>query len=107
MSVSRKLKKMFALLNRVQLQDPDEDDDEDRCSIVVSLMRIDRKRTPATEKPPIGFAIYKVKTHSRKIGFLKYGLPIFFNRFFFNNFWVGIIQIVTVCSLIKCVLLLF
>ncbi|CAH3140847.1 unnamed protein product [Porites lobata] len=45
---------------RIQLQDPDEDDDEDRCSIVVSLMRIDRKRTPATEKPPIGFAIYKV-----------------------------------------------
>ena len=77
MSVSRKLKKMFALLNRIQLQDPDEDDDEDRCSIVVSLMRIDRKRTPATEKPPIGFAIYKVKTHSRKIGFLKYGLLIF------------------------------
>ena len=76
-SVSRKLKKMFALLNRIQLQDPDEDDDEDRCSIVVSLMRIDRKRTPATEKPPIGFAIYKVKTHSRKIGFLKYGLLIF------------------------------
>jgi len=45
---------------RVQLQDPDEDDDEDRCSIVVSLMRIDRKRTPANERPPIGFAIYKV-----------------------------------------------
>ena len=61
-SVSRKLKKMFVLLNRIQLQDPDEDDDEDCCSIVVSLMRIDRKRTPATEKPPIGFAIYKVKT---------------------------------------------
>lgn len=45
---------------RIQLQDPDEDDDEDRCSIVVSLMRIDRKRTPANERPPIGFAIYKV-----------------------------------------------
>lgn len=96
---------MFALLNRIQLQDPDEGDDEDRCSIVVSLMRIDRKRTPATEKPPIGFAIYKVKTHSRKIGFLKYGLPIFLIDFFFNYFWLGIIQIVTMCSLIKFVLL--
>ena len=92
MSVSRKLKKMFALLNRVQLQDPDEDDDEDRCSIVVSLMRIDRKRTPATEKPPIGFAIYKVKTHSRKIGFSQMWFANFFNRFFFNYFWIGIIQ---------------
>lgn len=50
----------FILFNRIQLQDPDEDDDEDRCSIVVSLMRIDRKRTPANERPPIGFAIYKV-----------------------------------------------
>lgn len=79
---------MFALLNRIQLQDPDEGDDEDRCSIVVSLMRIDRKRTPATEKPPIGFAIYKVKTHSRKIGFLKYGLPIFLIDFFFQLFLV-------------------
>ncbi|XP_068730617.1 calpain-B-like isoform X1 [Montipora capricornis] len=45
---------------RIHLQDPDEDDDEDHCSIVVSLMRIDRKRTPANDKPPIGFAIYKV-----------------------------------------------
>lgn len=69
---------MFALLNRVQLQDPDEDDDEDRCSIVVSLMRIDRKRTPATEKPPIGFAIYKVsKLIVRKISLSKYGPSIF------------------------------
>ena len=50
----------FVSFLRVQLQDPDEDDDEDRCSIVVSLMRIDRKRSPAQDKPPIGFAIYKV-----------------------------------------------
>ena len=49
------------MFNRVQLQDPDEDDDEDRCSIVVSLMRIDRKRNPANEsRPSVGFAIYKV-----------------------------------------------
>ena len=69
---------MFVLLNRIQLQDPDEDDDEDRCSIVVSLIRIDRKRTPATEKPPIGFAIYKVtKLIVGKISLSKYGLPIF------------------------------
>ncbi|KAL9953560.1 hypothetical protein ACROYT_G040996 [Oculina patagonica] len=45
---------------RIELQDPDEDDDEDRCSIVGSLMRIDRKRTPANDRPPIGFAIYKI-----------------------------------------------
>ena len=77
---------MFVLSNRIQLQDPDEDDDEDRCSIVVSLMRIDRKRTPATENPPIGFAIYKVKTHSRKIDFLKYGLPIFLIDSFSTTF---------------------
>ena len=50
----------FVLFHRIQLQDPDEDDDENLCSIVVSLMRIDRKRTPANERPPIGFAIYKV-----------------------------------------------
>lgn len=69
---------MFVLLNRIQLQDSDEDDDEDRCSIVVSLIRIDRKRTPATEKPPIGFAIYKVtKLIVGKISLSKYGLPIF------------------------------
>ena len=48
------------LFRRIKLQDPDEDDDEDRCSILVSLMRINRKRTPANELPPIGFAIYKV-----------------------------------------------
>ena len=69
---------MFVLLNRIQLQDSDEDDDEDCCSIVVSLIRIDRKRTPATEKPPIGFAIYKVtKLIVGKISLSKYGLPIF------------------------------
>lgn len=69
---------MFVLLNRIQLQDSDEDDDEDRCSIVVSLIRIDRKRTPATEKPPIGFAIYKVtKLIVGKISLSKYDLPIF------------------------------
>ena len=45
---------------RIRLQDPDEDDDEHHCSIVISLMRTDRKRTPANDKPPIGFAIYKV-----------------------------------------------
>ncbi|XP_015749307.1 PREDICTED: calpain-B-like [Acropora digitifera] len=45
---------------RIRLQDPDEDDDEHRCSMVISLMRTDRKRTPANDKPPIGFAIYKV-----------------------------------------------
>ena len=51
---------LFDLFNRIHLEDPDEDDDEDRCSIVVSLMRVDRKRTPANERPPIGFAVYKV-----------------------------------------------
>lgn len=45
---------------RIHLEDPDEDDDDDLCSMVASLMRIDRKRTPANERPPIGFAIYKV-----------------------------------------------
>lgn len=45
---------------RIHLEDPDEDDDDDLCSLVASLMRIDRKRTPANERPPIGFAIYKV-----------------------------------------------
>lgn len=51
---------MLYSFDRIHLEDPDEDDDDDLCSMVASLMRIDRKRTPANERPPIGFAIYKV-----------------------------------------------
>ncbi|XP_020896807.1 calpain-B isoform X1 [Exaiptasia diaphana] len=43
---------------RVKLSDPDEDDENNYCSMVINLMRKDKKRL--RRDAPIGFAVYKV-----------------------------------------------
>ena len=50
---------------RVTLEDVDEDDDEDVCTLIVSLMQVGRRKLRrklgANANLTIGFAIYKVK----------------------------------------------
>ncbi|KAJ9599047.1 hypothetical protein L9F63_010504, partial [Diploptera punctata] len=48
---------------RITLKDPDEEDEEDKCSIIVALMQKNRRiqRTKGMDSLTIGFAIYKIK----------------------------------------------
>ncbi|XP_032221730.2 calpain-A isoform X2 [Nematostella vectensis] len=51
---------------RVCLKNPDDDDDE-LCTVIVSLMRVDRShRVKIPDRAPIGFAIYKAPSDMRK-----------------------------------------
>ena len=47
---------------RVTLEDPDDDDDQDKCQLVVGLLQKDRRKLKLLGKDnlTIGFAIYKV-----------------------------------------------
>lgn len=48
----------------ITLEDPDEDDEESLCTVIVALMQKNRRaqRKMGAECLTIGFAIYKVKT---------------------------------------------
>lgn len=48
---------------RITLTDPDEDDDENKCTVIVALMQKNRRaqRNMGVECLTIGFAIYHVR----------------------------------------------
>lgn len=50
---------------RFTLEDPDEDDDEENCTVVIALMQKNRRALQATWDSflSIGFSIYKVVIH--------------------------------------------
>lgn len=57
----------------VQLVDPDEDDDEDHCTMIVALMQKNRRKMRADDCP-ISFDVYKLASHDLAKPFLEDGL---------------------------------
>ena len=73
---------MLQILNysspfRVKLEDPDDDDDVDNCSIVIGLLQKGRRKQKQSgaQNLTIGFAVYKVNQSTlmrRSRGFLNF-----------------------------------
>lgn len=96
--IVNKVKKYLFYFFRVKLEEPDDDCEGNGCSIVIALMRKDKRRLQ--RDVPIGFAVYKV-VHDT----LAYSVVVVFSlaRLFSNSFAVLLHNKISalICALVE------